>query len=391
MTKLADYYFLLFKLIMEADNKNIIDKKSIATWKYHRQDEVDAAYLYKILAGLIKNEKQRKIYSQLAAIEDKHTDVWEKLLSDYKINFGERKPSLKANILAWYSKKFGTVLLSKFMLKEEATEVKSYLGLYRESDFKQTKDIAMKLAMDSAEHASSLMKSDDDAAEPWHQSESGGILRNVVYGFNDGLTANFGLIAGVIGASAAPGIILISGIAGLVADALSMGSSGYLAAVSEKEVYDHERKMEEDEIKMMPELETEELALIYQSKGMEKEAALNLAQEAMKNPEQVLEDKVREELGIVERTISPLKEGWITGAATAVGAFIPVCSFIFFSGSLAIWIAFIISMLSHFGVGAARSFFTGRGIFRSGFDMFVVGFGVAVVAYFIGELILRLL
>jgi vacuolar iron transporter family protein len=368
-----------------------VDQKSVSTWKFHLQDEVDAAFLYKALAGLIKNDKQRDIYLQLAAIEDKHTEVWENLLNDYKISFEKRKPSLKANILAWYSKKFGPALLSKFMLKEEATEVKSYLGLYRESDFKQTKDIALKLAKDSAEHAGRLMESSSAIEEPWHQSESGGILRNVVYGFNDGLTANFGLIAGVIGASAAPHIILISGIAGLVADALSMGSSGYLAAVSEKEVYDHERKMEADEIKLMPELETEELALIYQSKGMEKESAQRLASEAMKNPEQVLEDKVREELGIVEKPVSPLKEGWITGIATAIGAFIPVFSFIFFRGTIAVWIAFIISMLSHFGVGAARSFFTGRGIFRSGFDMFIVGFGVAAVGYFIGELILRLL
>jgi VIT1/CCC1 family predicted Fe2+/Mn2+ transporter/rubrerythrin len=375
----------------ETNEQISIDQKSISTWKYHLQDEVDAAFLYKTLAGLIRNEKQRGIYLQLAKIEDRHTEVWEKLLSDYNIVIEKRKPSIKANILAWYSKKFGTAFLSKFMLKEEAAEVKSYLGLYRESDFKQTKDIALKLAKDSAEHANRLMEPGGDAGEPWHQSESGGILRNVVYGFNDGLTANFGLIAGVIGASAAPHIILISGIAGLVADALSMGSSGYLAAVSEKEVYDHERKMEADEIKLMPELETEELALIYQSKGMEKEAAQNLAVEAMKNPDQVLEDKVREELGIVERPVSPLREGWITGAATAVGAFIPVFSFIFFSGTVAVWVAFIISMLSHFGVGAARSFFTGRGIFRSGFDMFIVGFGVAAAGYFIGELILRLL
>ena len=217
------------------------------------------------------------------------------------------------------------------------------------------------------------------------------MLRNIVYGFNDGLTANFGLIAGVIGASAAPHIILISGIAGMIADSLSMGSSGYLAAVSEKEVYEHERQMEADEIRLMPELETEELALIYESKGMETDEARRLAAEAMKNPEQVLEDKVREELGIVERPQSPFKEGWITGTATAVGALIPVFPFFFLSGSFAIGTSFVISMLAHFGVGAARSFFTGRGIFRSGFDMFVVGFGVAAVGYFIGELILKFL
>jgi VIT1/CCC1 family predicted Fe2+/Mn2+ transporter/rubrerythrin len=371
--------------------KEKFDTKTISSWKFHLQDEIDAAHLYRILADLINNKKQRDIYLHLAGIEDKHTEVWEKLLSEYNISFGKRTPSLKAGILAWYSKKFGPGLLSKYMLKEEASEVKSYLGLYRESNFKQTKDIALKLAKDSAQHANRLMESDNTTDEPWHQSESGGMLRNVVYGFNDGLTANFGLIAGVIGASAAPHIILISGIAGMIADSLSMGSSGYLAAISEKEVYEHERQMEAEEIRLMPELETEELALIYESKGMEKEVAKRLAVDAMKNPEQVLEDKVREELGIMESTQSPFKEGWITGTATAVGALIPVFPFLFLSGSIAVWTSFMISMVSHFGVGAARSFFTGRGIFRSGFDMFVVGFGVAAVGYLIGELILKFL
>ena len=367
------------------------DKKTIVTWKSHLQDEIDAAFLYRILTGLINNEKKKKVYTQLADIEDKHTEAWEKLLKDNNISYGKRIPSLKAKILAWYSKKFGHGLLAKFMLNEEATEVKSYLGLYKESDFKQTKEIALRLAKDSAEHANRLMEGGDSTDEPWHQSESGGILRNVVYGFNDGLTANFGLIAGVIGASAAPHFILISGVAGMAADALSMGASGYLAAVSEKEVYDHERRMEADEIKLMPELETEELALIYELKGMDKESAMNLAKEAMKNPEQVLEDKVREELGIVPSSVSPLKEGWITGTATAIGALIPIFPFMFLTGTSAILVSFIISMLSHFGVGAARSFFTGRGIFRSGFDMFVVGFGVAAVGYLIGELILKVM
>ena len=275
-------------------------------------------------------------------------------------------------------------------MNEEAEEVKSYLNLHKSSTDKETKDIALQLAKDSAGHASKLMDIKGTTEEPWHRSESGGLLRNVVYGFNDGLTANFGLIAGMIGASAAPHIILISGISGMLADALSMGSSGYLAAISEKEVYDHERKMEKEEILLMPELETEELALIYESKGMNKEDANNLAVEVMKDPAQALEEKVRIELGIGEANMSPFREGWITGLATAIGALIPVFPFLFFTGSTAIAIAFSISMLAHFGVGAARSFFTGRGIFRSGFDMFVVGFGIAAAGYFIGEFISKL-
>ena len=372
-------------------NSEKINNKTIQTWKYHLQDEIDAAFLYRTLAELINNEKRKNTYLQLAGVEDKHVNAWRELLQQNNITIKKQSPSAKARFISWFSKKFGPALLTRMMLQEEASEVKSYLALYRSNPEGQTKEIAIRLARDSAEHANRLMDTEKVTEEPWHSSESGGILRNVVYGFNDGLTANFGLIAGVIGASAAPHLILISGLAGLIADALSMGSSGYLAAVSEKEVFEHERKMEREEIKLMPELETEELALIYQTKGMNKEDSMRLAEEAMKNPKQVLEEKIREELGIVESTQSPFKEGWITGLATAIGALIPVFPFFFWQGTPAVVVSFSAAMLTHFCVGAARSFFTGRGIFRSGFDMFIVGFGVAAVGYFIGELILKFL
>lgn len=367
------------------------NENPLSIWMHHLQEEIDAAYLYRVLAGQVTDEKKKEIYLKLAIVEDKHVAVWKDLIEKNKREIKELKPSLQAKLLSWSSKKFGSWILSKALMNEEAAEVKSYMGLYRSSNDDSTKKIALRLAKDSAQHAGSLMTIKGTSDEPWHRSESGGLLRNIVYGFNDGLTANFGLIAGVIGASVAPHIILISGISGMIADSLSMGSSGYLAAISEKEVYDHERDMEREEILLMPELETEELALIYESKGMAKDDALSRAKEVMKNPEQALAEKVKEELGIGDQKINPFKEGWITGTATAIGALIPVFPFFFFTGSTAIYTSFIIAMLMHFAVGAARSFFTGRSIFRSGFDMFVVGFGIAAIGYFIGELISRML
>lgn len=371
------------------------DKKTIDLWKKHLQDELDASYLYLELASMEQNEKLKNTYLSLSSVEDRHVKAWRELLEKNNITGISNQPSSKAKLQLFLAKKFGSGLLKKLMLKEEATEVKGYMGLYNQSPAGPTKNIALRLARDSASHANTLMANDGVLEEPWHSSESGGNLRNIVYGFNDGLTANFGLLAGVIGASTgagfSPHFIMISGIAGMIADSLSMASSGYLAAVSEKEVYEYEKKMEEEEIRLMPELETEELALIYESKGMEKEKARELAVEAMKNPSQVLEDKVREELGITPNLSSPFKEGWLTGTATAIGAIIPVIPFFIWGGWTAVIISFIISMAAHFGVGAARSFFTGRGIFKSGFDMFVVGFGVAAVGYAIGEVIQRFL
>ena len=160
--------------------------------------------------------------------------------------------------------------------------------------------------------------------------------------------------------------MIVAGAAGLIADALSMGSSGYLAAKSEREVYDYEIAMERDEVALMPEIERDELAIIYEAKGMDRAQAHELATQIMADPARMLQEQVQEELKIGEQTISPFREGWVTGLATAFGAVIPVLPFFFASGRTAIVLSFAVAMLSHFLVGAARSVFTGRSVFRSG-------------------------
>jgi predicted membrane protein (TIGR00267 family) len=227
--------------------------------------------------------------------------------------------------------------------------------------------------------------------EPWHVGGSGGYLRSVVYGFNDGLTANFGLVAGVLGADVAPHIVIISGVAGAIADALSMGSSGYLAAKSEAEVQAHQIDLERHEMRLMPDLEEEELALIYEAKGLPADRARETARAMMQDPSQALDAMVREELNIHPAELAPLKDGVVTGLSTAVGAFIPIVPFLVLDHWPAVWTSLAISMLAHFAIGAARSIFTGRSVWASGRDMFVVGFGVAAIGYLIGELVTRLL
>ncbi|HMF88184.1 MAG TPA: VIT1/CCC1 transporter family protein, partial [Gemmatimonadaceae bacterium] len=139
------------------------------------------------------------------------------------------------------------------------------------------------------------------------------------------------------------------------------------------------------------EIERDELAIIYEAKGMDRSSAHTLATQMMADPEQMLKEQVQEELKIGEFSMSPLREGWVTGLATAFGAAIPVFPFLIWKGSTAIAVSFTVAMLSHFVVGAARSVFTGRSVFRSGFDMFVVGVGVAVVGYFVGGWVGRLI
>jgi vacuolar iron transporter family protein len=359
----------------------------VHAFEHHWQDEADAAYLYRLLAAAEPDARKKDIYTRLADVEDRHVVVWADLLTSHGHPPPEFRPSGRARMLARLGKWFGPGFLLPMLLEEEGREVKAYLDMHRQTPRGAPGGSeALLLARESADHATTLGELSGKGAEPWHKTASGGFLRNVVYGFNDGLTANFGLVAGVIGASAINQhqAVVVAGMAGLIADALSMGSSGYLASKSEREVYEYEISMERTEVDLMPEIERDELAVIYEAKGMDRVSAHNLATQIMADPELMLKEQVQEELKIGEMNMSPLKEGWLTGLATAFGAAIPVFPFLVWHGATAIFISFALSMLSHFLVGAARSVFTGRGVFRSGFDMFVVGMGVAVVGYFVG-------
>jgi len=354
----------------------------------HWQDEADAAYLYRVLAGFEHDAKKKHIYLELAEVEDRHTTIWAGLLAENGHPVGKFRPTARTRLLAFLGRWLGPNFLLPMLLAEEGREVRSYLQMHRgTAKGAPGSDESLTLARESAEHAGTLGTMAGREGEPWHRAESGGFLRNVVYGFNDGLTANFGLVAGVIGASAnnQAHAVIVAGVAGLIADSLSMGSSGYLAAKSEQEVYAHEIAMERDEIALMPEVERDELALIYQAKGMDAAAAHALATEVMADPQRMLDEQVQEELGIGDQNMSPLREGWVTGTATAIGAFIPVAPFLIWSGTTAIVVSLVISMFSHWLVGAARSVFTGRSVFRSGLDMFVVGLGVAAAGYLVGD------
>ena len=363
-------------------------------FEHHWQDEADAAYLYDVLAAAEPDPAKKDIYRRLSVVEGRHLEIWAGLLEKHGQRIGPHRPTGRTRLLAFFGRKFGPSFLLPMLLAEEGREVKAYLDMHRMTERGVAgRDEALLLAKESAEHATTLNSVAGRTGEPWHKTGAGGFLRNVVYGFNDGLTANFGLVAGVIGASTSTQYhaVIVAGVAGLIADALSMGASGYLAAQSEHEVYQHEIAMERDEIALMPEIERDELALIYEAKGIDREHAHALATQVMGDAELMLAEQVQEELGISESATSPMREAWITGTATAIGALIPVLPFFVFSGRTAAIVAFAFAMLSHWVVGAARSVFTGRSVFRSGMDMFVVGLGVAAVGYFVGEWIARVL
>ena len=115
------------------------ENKSITVWKSHLQEEIDASYLYKVLAGMETDAKQKDIYSRLSDIEQKHIKVWRDLLLKHNAKLKDEEPSFKAKSLVWLSGKFGPWILAKALMNEEAEEVKSYLSLHKTSSDKETK------------------------------------------------------------------------------------------------------------------------------------------------------------------------------------------------------------------------------------------------------------
>jgi VIT1/CCC1 family predicted Fe2+/Mn2+ transporter len=359
-------------------------------WSEYYRDEMDAAWLYRALARTERDSARRSVFERLAEVEDAHVQRWRGLFQSHGGAVPDHAPSFQTRALAWLARRFGSSLVLPIIVRQETREVGSYLRLARRSVQKSTHDAAMAIATESAEHAQDLSDSMGREGEPWHITVGASYLRSVVYGFNDGLTANFGLVAGVIGADIAPHLVIVTGIAGAMADALSMGSSGYLAAKSEAEVSARQIAIEKEELRLMPDLEETELALILEAKGLIPARARETAHAMMKEPQQALATKVQEELGIQPASVTPLADGLVTGSATAVGALIPLLPFLVMDARTAIWVSLSVSMLAHFAVGAARSFFTGRSVVASGRDMFLVGFGVAAAGYFLGDLLVRM-
>jgi VIT1/CCC1 family predicted Fe2+/Mn2+ transporter len=223
--------------------------------------------------------------------------------------------------------------------------------------------------------------------ERWHK-RGGGWIGDAIYGANDGLGAVFGIVSGVAGATGGSSqTVLIAGLAGMLASALSMGSGAYLATKSEREIYQAEMDRERREIEEDPEEEKEELALFYQLKGFTEEEAQTLAERLSQQPEQFLHTLAHEELGLSEESFpNPAVSALSAAVSTGIGAFIPIIPFFFLSGLTAVIWAAVISLAAHFAVGAAKTLVTGRSVWASGTEMTVVGAIEAAITYGVGLL-----
>ncbi len=225
--------------------------------------------------------------------------------------------------------------------------------------------------------------------ERWHRSDAGGSLRAAIFGINDGLVSNLSLVMGVAGASQEnTSFVLLAGVAGLLAGAFSMGAGEYVSVSSQRELFERQLALEREELELAPEEEEQELALIYRAKGIPKAEAERLARALMRDKGAALDTLAREELGLnPEELGSPWSVAISSFLSFASGALIPVLPYIVLSGWLAFVLSALLSALALFGVGAAVSLFTGRGVLFSGLRMLLIGTGAATVTYGVGHLL----
>jgi VIT1/CCC1 family predicted Fe2+/Mn2+ transporter len=217
-------------------------------------------------------------------------------------------------------------------------------------------------------------------------TQAGGWIGDAIYGVNDGLGAIFGIVSGVSGATLGNShYVLLAGIAGMVASSLSMGSGAYLAAKSEREIYQAELEREREAVKMNGVEARELLSLYYQVKGLPQQDADRVVEHIAKDPAQMLRALAAERLNATEEALSNPTISALSGAiSTALGAFVPIVPFFFMSGYPAVIWSGVVSMVAHFAVGAAKSLITVRSWWGSGLEMTAVGAIEGVVTYVIG-------
>ena len=219
--------------------------------------------------------------------------------------------------------------------------------------------------------------------EKWHRT-GGGWISGAIYGANDGLAAVFGIVAGVSGATGGSSFVLTAGVSAAVASALSMATGAFLAERSEAEVAAANVERERQEIAEHPDEEQEELSLFYQLKGIDESTANAMAAQLAGQPAAMLKALSAEEFGITGDRGDPKEAALAAGVSTGLGAIVPVIPFIFTTGTVAIVVAAVISLVAHFLVGAAKSLVTLRTWWSAGLEMTLAGVIVGGATYLVG-------
>lgn len=353
------------------------------------EDEVNGTALYDALAAAEKDPKLAEVYRRLADVERRHAENWRKRLEAAGVRVPAFQPSWRTRTLAFLARRFGAscVLPSVHALERADSQKYALQPDAKQMDADErshARVIQMMTSVRGGFEGSQVAK-----AEGRHRSAGGNALRAAVLGANDGLVSNLSLVMGVSGAALNEQTILITGLAGLLAGASSMALGEWLSVQSSRELYRHQIETEEAELDNAPEEEEEELALIYQSRGLDEGEARLMASKMMSTKESALDALAREELGIDPQELGG--SAWEAAITSfflfAIGAIIPVAPFIFLNGTPAIIGSVVASTAGLFILGGAITLFTARPVLFSGFRQMLFGLAAAAVTFAVGRLL----
>lgn len=354
------------------------------------QDEIDSATVYRAMAEAESAPELADLYRRLADAEERHAEFWLAKLNEAGEGARLPTPSWRAKTLARIARRFGPATVLPTIRGAEVGDSGGYAGQ------PESRDTVLPAEEDSHARLLSAIDAPGGMAGPTvarlegrHRATSGNALRAAVLGANDGLVSNLSLVMGVAGAALSARTILVTGLAGLLAGAGSMAMGEWLSVQSSRELYQRQISVEERELREVPEEEEEELALIYQSKGLPEEQARNLAARLVADRETALDTLAREELGIDPEELggSAVEAAVTSFVLFAIGAVIPVAPFFAFAGTTAVLASLLLSAVGLFGIGAGITLLTGRSVLFSAARQVLVGLAAAALTFGVGRLI----
>ena len=356
------------------------------------QDEVDGALIYKALAAAEQQPALSRVYGRLAETEDAHAAFWEGKLRASGSPVPPRRPRWRARVLAMLARRVGSQFVLPTLVGNERADTGKYANVAEAQGTSLSADEAShSRVLQAIRHSSTGVMEGSALAEleGRHRAGGGNALRAAVLGANDGLLSNLSLVMGVAGAQMGGAEILVTGLAGLLAGAGSMALGEWLSVQSSRELYQRQIAIEAEEIRVAPDEEREELALIYQAKGLPEAQARDLAARLIAQSDTALDTLAREELGIDPKELGG--SAWQAAITSfllfALGAIVPVAPFTIWSGQLAVMASLTLSGLVLFAIGAGITLLTGRSVFYSGMRQVLFGLAAAALTFGVGRLI----
>jgi len=333
----------------------------------HWRDEKRSALLYRVLAEAEQGTPREALFAGLAEAAEAQGAIWAQAASRAGQALPAFAPGPRASIAAFLIRRFGARRIRPLLAAMKVRGLSVYAG--------KAPGHEMPITI-------------EDVGARHTGAGSGGNLRAAVFGVNDGLVSNASLILGVAGASSQADVILLSGVAGLLAGAFSMAAGEYISVRSQRELFESQIALERAELAEYPDEEAAELALIYAARGIPKQEAQGLAERIIADPARALDTLAREELGLNPDELgSPLGAAVFSFGAFSIGASIPLAPFLFLAGPGALLLAIGLASLSLFAVGATLSLFTGRPALWGGLRMLLLGGAAGAATFGIGRLL----